>query len=69
MRYLTFAVQTWLDEERAQRANAEIALHCRDARRFARESRALRRVLSQAAPGTSFVLHVAATGEALLVKQ
>jgi hypothetical protein len=69
MRYLTSAVKVWVDEDRELRASAQLALHTHDAKRFARESQALRHVLQHAEPGTSYVLHVRNTGEALLVKQ
>ena len=69
MRYLTSAVQAWIDEERELRAHNQLALHARDPQRFARESAELLFMLQHAEPGTSYVLHVRNAGEALLVKQ
>lgn len=69
MRYLTSAVKIWVDEERQLREAAELALHSHDRKQFARDSAALRQLLEHAEPGTSYVLHVRNTGEALLVKQ
>jgi len=69
MRYLTSAVQAWLDEDRELRATAELALHTWDPERFAEDSAVLLAMLQHAQPGTNYVLHVRNTGEALLVKQ
>jgi hypothetical protein len=69
MRYLTSAVQAWIDEERELRAHTQLSLHTLDPEQFAQESAALRSLLQHAEPGTSYVLHVRNTGEALLVKQ
>jgi hypothetical protein len=69
MRYLTSAVQAWIDEDRELRANAELALHTQDPKKFAQDSAALLAMLQHAQPGTHYVLHVRNAGEALLVKQ
>ena len=69
MRYLTSAVKVWIDEERQLRDAAALALHSRDRKQFARDSALLRQLLEHAVPGSSYVLHVRNTGEALLVKQ
>ena len=69
MRYLTSAVQAWIDEDRELRATAELALHTDDPKKFAKDSAALLAMLQHAQPGTHYVLHVRNAGEALLVKQ